>query len=347
MLGPVEWASVCVPPVRACLPSQPSYPHEGRPQLPRRNRLTAPSRHIFGTASGTLDTRSQELHGEVERIAALDSGRPMQNGRVPARRSIAGRASQAGTRRLAAGVTCHQDVYLPGLSEQEPCTRSCFAASLLLFVLTFAPHPQPLVWMGLLRPWSLASNSTLSFATAPSPAGTHPSFPSAPTQPKFCYSQHDPRIVSWPTHLYHMCNHYRRPPHLNPRRPRAFPNQRGGPRLGHVRSFPHLRATSPATWWLTRVAPACPKRRNKDLAGARPWSGVHRSMRVEILTNDQGNRITPSYVGFASGSGERFVGDAAKNQAPQNPTKIVFDAKTPDYVGLAPEGRANGRWASE
>jgi len=70
-------------------------------------------------------------------------------------------------------------------------------------------------------------------------------------------------------------------------------------------------------------------------------------MRVEILTNDQGNRITPSYVGFASGSGERFVGDAAKNQAPQNPTKIVFDAKTPDYVGLAPEGRANGRWASE
>ncbi len=54
---------------------------------------------------------------------------------------------------------------------------------------------------------------------------------------------------------------------------------------------------------------------------------MQKNGRVEILTNDQGNRITPSYVGFAAGSGERLVGDAAKNQAPQNPTNTVFDAK--------------------
>ena len=45
------------------------------------------------------------------------------------------------------------------------------------------------------------------------------------------------------------------------------------------------------------------------------------------LLHSQGNRITPSYVGFASGSGERLVGDAAKNQAPQNPENTIFDAK--------------------
>ena len=54
---------------------------------------------------------------------------------------------------------------------------------------------------------------------------------------------------------------------------------------------------------------------------------IQRKGTVEILTNDQGNRITPSYVGFSPGSGERLVGDAAKNQAPQNPTNTIFDAK--------------------
>lgn len=54
---------------------------------------------------------------------------------------------------------------------------------------------------------------------------------------------------------------------------------------------------------------------------------VQRNKRVEILTNDQGNRITPSYVGFAPGTGERLVGDAAKNQAPSNPENTIFDIK--------------------
>lgn len=47
--------------------------------------------------------------------------------------------------------------------------------------------------------------------------------------------------------------------------------------------------------------------------------------KVEILVNDQGHRITPSYVAFTDD--ERLVGDAAKNQAAANPTNTVFDIK--------------------
>ena len=55
------------------------------------------------------------------------------------------------------------------------------------------------------------------------------------------------------------------------------------------------------------------------------WSSVQRGGKVEIIANDQGNRITPSWVAFTEE--ERLIGDAAKNQAPQNPTNTVFDAK--------------------
>merc|ERR1712202_39422 len=44
-----------------------------------------------------------------------------------------------------------------------------------------------------------------------------------------------------------------------------------------------------------------------------------------IIANDQGNRTTPSYVGFTDT--ERLIGDAAKNQVAMNPTNTVFDAK--------------------
>ena len=36
-------------------------------------------------------------------------------------------------------------------------------------------------------------------------------------------------------------------------------------------------------------------------------------MQVEIVANDQGSRITPSWVAFTS-DGEQLVGEAAKNQ---------------------------------
>ncbi|KAL2271087.1 hypothetical protein VTJ83DRAFT_458 [Remersonia thermophila] len=48
--------------------------------------------------------------------------------------------------------------------------------------------------------------------------------------------------------------------------------------------------------------------------------------RVEIVANDQGNRITPSYVAFTE-TGERLIGDAAKNQYASNPTNTIFDVK--------------------
>ncbi|CAJ0575909.1 unnamed protein product, partial [Mesorhabditis spiculigera] len=49
--------------------------------------------------------------------------------------------------------------------------------------------------------------------------------------------------------------------------------------------------------------------------------------RVEIIANDQGNRITPSYVAFTGENGERLIGDAAKNQLTINPENTVFDVK--------------------
>eukprot|EP00523_Entomoneis_sp_CCMP467_P006457 CAMPEP_0168722230 /NCGR_PEP_ID=MMETSP0724-20121128/2490_1 /TAXON_ID=265536 /ORGANISM="Amphiprora sp., Strain CCMP467" /LENGTH=661 /DNA_ID=CAMNT_0008768895 /DNA_START=54 /DNA_END=2039 /DNA_ORIENTATION=- len=62
-----------------------------------------------------------------------------------------------------------------------------------------------------------------------------------------------------------------------------------------------------------------------DLGTTYSCVGVFKNGRVEIIANDQGNRITPSYVAFLEG--ERLVGDAAKNQATINPENTVFDVK--------------------
>ncbi|KAJ5775981.1 uncharacterized protein N7511_000992 [Penicillium nucicola] len=62
-----------------------------------------------------------------------------------------------------------------------------------------------------------------------------------------------------------------------------------------------------------------------DLGTTYSCVGVFRDDRIEIIANDQGNRTTPSFVGFTDT--ERLIGDAAKNQVAMNPHHTVFDAK--------------------
>jgi heat shock protein 5 len=62
-----------------------------------------------------------------------------------------------------------------------------------------------------------------------------------------------------------------------------------------------------------------------DLGTTYSCVGVYQKGRVEIIPNEQGNRITPSYVAWTDE--ERLVGDAAKNQATLNPEQTVFDVK--------------------
>jgi len=62
-----------------------------------------------------------------------------------------------------------------------------------------------------------------------------------------------------------------------------------------------------------------------DLGTTYSCVGVQRGGRVEIIANDQGHRITPSWVSFSDD--ERLVGDSAKNAYHSNPENTVFDAK--------------------
>lgn len=63
-----------------------------------------------------------------------------------------------------------------------------------------------------------------------------------------------------------------------------------------------------------------------DLGTTYSCCAVWRNNRVDVCPNEQGNRITPSYVAFTA-ENARLVGDAAKNQAAQNPANTVFDVK--------------------
>ncbi|KAI3745939.1 hypothetical protein L6452_08351 [Arctium lappa] len=53
------------------------------------------------------------------------------------------------------------------------------------------------------------------------------------------------------------------------------------------------------------------------------WFDKHN--RVEIIPNEQGNKITPSCVAW-NGT-ELLIGEAAKNQINRNPKNTIFDVK--------------------
>merc|ERR1719310_1099715 len=62
-----------------------------------------------------------------------------------------------------------------------------------------------------------------------------------------------------------------------------------------------------------------------DLGTTYSCVGIFKNGRVEIIPNELGNRITPSYVAFTDD--EKLVGEAAKNQASLNPTRTVYVVK--------------------
>lgn len=62
-----------------------------------------------------------------------------------------------------------------------------------------------------------------------------------------------------------------------------------------------------------------------DLGTTYSCVAIYRNGTIEIISNDQGNKTTPSYVSFCDS--ERLIGESAKNQASQNATNTIFDAK--------------------
>jgi len=62
-----------------------------------------------------------------------------------------------------------------------------------------------------------------------------------------------------------------------------------------------------------------------DLGTTYSCVGIFKNGRVEIIPNEFGNRITPSYVAWTDE--ERLVGESAKNQAVLYPERSVYVVK--------------------
>ena len=60
-----------------------------------------------------------------------------------------------------------------------------------------------------------------------------------------------------------------------------------------------------------------------DLGTTYSCAGVWKNNKVEIITNDRGNRTTPSYVSFEDN--ERYIGDSAKENLVSNMNNTLFD----------------------
>jgi len=63
-----------------------------------------------------------------------------------------------------------------------------------------------------------------------------------------------------------------------------------------------------------------------DLGTTYSAVGIYQNGKVDIIPNEQGNRITPSIVSF-SPNGGNLVGDSARNNIFHNPKNTLYDVK--------------------